>query len=312
MPKKKPSGIKTEIKKNMSLDSFICTFAVCISAVILGSQAAALRIVFCGTVGAILDLISNKFILKNKETDFLSVVSQSVMIALVLPADVPLFVCFTALAVMVFVAKLPFGGDDYAPFVPSAVGICFVYTLFSAQCSSFGGTTVAEMLKTGDAIGLNVFSVTSLLCGNYPGGIGACALLPLLGVAVYLLIRQRHKFICAAGFILMSAVFALLFPRISGSPAVSAVMELSAGSLVFTALFILPESIYLSRKSSKAFVFGAAAGLICMLLRYVSPFADSAPFSVLLTCALWPLFAVNKPKMKKHIVYKKAGKANEK
>lgn len=311
MPKAKPSGIKATIQKNMSIDYFICTLAVCISATVCGGQGAFLRIAFCGLVGVILDLICSKLILKSDENDALYSVSQGMIIALLLPADIPFYICFIALSIMVFVAKLPFGAGNKVPFVPCAVGICFVYAVFSQQCFDFGGTSVAEMLKMGDYLNLNVFSVTSILCGNYPGAVGTCAVLPLLGVGIYLFIRQRHKFYCFSAFVLVVSAFAVVFPKVSGSVVSSLVMELSAGSLLFTALFLLPESIYLSRKGEKAFLFGAVGGAIAMLLRYVSPLADSAPFSVMLLCALWPLFGIGKPKMKSKIVYKKAGKGNE-
>ena len=311
MASKQPTEIKAGTKNLISLDTFICAFAVCVSAVFISGKESLWRILLCAVLSVVFDISAIKLSGKKQELDRLDSLAQGMITALLLPYNVPFYVCVTALAVSVFVAKLPFGGKNNAPFVPSAVGICFVYLLFSSECFNFGDTTISEMLSSGDAISINVFSTSGILCGNYPGAMGTVAMLPLIGVAAYMLIKQRRKFLCFAGFVLASSVFAVLLPRISGSAFVSLIMELSAGSLIFTALFLLPESIFLPQENSKSMLFGAFAGCICMLLRYVSPLPDSAPFGVMLLCALWPLISFRKTKVKTKEAKKKAVKENE-
>ena len=52
------------------------------------------------------------------------------VIALCLPADAPIYVGVSAVIFAVFVAAMPFGGINKAPFVPAAAGMAFAVVCF--------------------------------------------------------------------------------------------------------------------------------------------------------------------------------------
>lgn len=71
-------------------------------------------------------------------------------------------------------------------------------------------------------------------------------------------------------------------------------MEISAGMLVFTALFLLPNPATLPKTHLQRLLYGMAAGGICMLLRYFGAYEEGACFAVLLMNAVWPMATADK------------------
>lgn len=242
--------------------------------------------------------------LKKQTLGDLSALSMGLIISLLLPAAAPLWLSVIASSFAILVIKLPFGGARYSPFVPAAAGVCFVslcfpehmFTyaaqqsvgLFSFEEGFQAGTTLLDILSSGKSVSLNTFGRIALFSGTYPGAIGTTSLLMMVAAVCYLFVRRPGRLYSTVGFIGACIAFSVLFPRVSSSLVSSAVLELSAGSLLFVSVLLINDPVTSPKEPDKALIYGAAAGVICMLLRHFAKIEDTACFAVLLINALWP------------------------
>ncbi len=303
----KTSKIKTLIGKDDMFRYNLDTVLLCLGLFAVGislNKLALYQGIACLLSGIISEYIGFSLILKKKSFSDLSVFASSLLIALLLPASAPLYVGILASAFAVFVAKLPFGDSRNAPFVPAAAGFCFVAMLFpeetftyaaegsallfSSQEGFIRGTTLLDMLSQGNSIRLNTFGIAALLSGNIPGAMGTTSILALLGVFGYRLIRDPKRLTVSAGFILSSAVFVCLFPRLHTDILTCMILELCAGSLIFTALMLINDPVSSPAKPLRGLLYGALAGIISMALRYFGNIYDGSVFAVLIMNCLWP------------------------
>ncbi len=305
---------KDNIKPKADLDMLFVCLALSVSGVFIGGSMALFQIAVCAITCLLCEYLAFKVILKKESVNFYEAVCDGVLIALLLSADSPVYIGLCAVAFCVFVCKMPFGGKKYAPFSPVAGGICFVYTLFKNECFNyfsendtllsvssrgFGKSdSLLEMLKNGDSISLNVFDISSILCGNFPSAIGTASVLTLVGVSLFLLIRKKEKLFCFLPFVVSSALIAAAFPRVNSGALCSIIMELSAGSLIFSGILFLCESERLPKSKLSAVLYGVVSGVLFMALRFISPATDSAPFCVLIMNSLYPLFSKERTRVR--------------
>lgn len=290
-----------------SRDMIIMCSALLICAVYLNGVTALLQAAVCVVSAVLCEYVFSKAVLKKNTLGDLSAVSSALLIALMLPSCAPLWIGASASCVSYLVAKLPFGSARYAPFVPEAVAICFCYicfpehmSLYPASSSGFeicfsssesfvSGASLLELLKNGSSIKLNALGIFSLLGGSYPSALGTSSMLALLGVAAYMLIQRPTRLISSVGYIASAAIFAFCFPRTTSGRLSSVALEISAGSLVFVALLILNDPVSSPKKTLSSLIYGAVAGVLCMLLRHYAKVFDPSCFSVLMINALWPV-----------------------
>lgn len=293
-----------------NLDTIIPALFLLAVGIFENGALAVLQAVTCVLTSCVSEYLSFKLILRReKPLSDLGAVSTGLLISLLLPPCAPLFVGAVASAFAVLVCKLPFGSTRNSPFVPCAAAICFsglcfgeyVFTypasqstelVFSNSESFVSGVSLLDMLSRGTVLRLNTFNVNALLSGSFPGATGTTCLLALAAVLVYVAVRRPKRLFCSFGFLLTCALFAFAFPRTSFGRVSSVVTELCAGSLIFVALLVLNEPVTSPKKKGLAFLYGAAAGISCMLVRLFLKNADvdSACLSVMIVNAFAPIF----------------------
>ncbi len=231
------------------------------------------------------------------------------MIALLLPASAPYWLPAAGSAFAIVAAKLPFGSAQKTPFVPAAAGIAFlcvcwpelVFTYPAVAMEQPGqvlvtgskdfveGASFASMLRVHNSISGNILSYFNAVIGKVPGPMGATCMLVMFGVAIAFFMFHSSLWLSSAGFVAVCSVCSVLFPRILTGRKLSLTMEISAGMLVFTALFLLPNPATLPKTHLQRLIYGMAAGALCMLLRYFGAYEEGACFAVLLMNAAWPM-----------------------
>ncbi len=226
----------------------------------------------------------------------LSGVYAAACTALMMPAGIPLYIPAMAAVFAVAAVKIPFGSK--APFSPAAAGFAFVCVCFKDLIFDFSGDTaskllgnasIGSMLANGNSIHLDAANITDIIGGNVAGPLGTGCGILMLGCCAYLFVRRKRALLATAGFIAVCVLFAALFPRINASALTSIVLELSAGSLMFAAVFLVTDPAMLPKKSVNRVVYGAVCGLTCMLMRYAGAFEEPVCFAVLLANGLKPV-----------------------
>lgn len=308
--------------------------AVCLTLTAIGVYLngiyALWQVAVCALSAVLSELISFKLVLKKNTVGDLSALTTGMLIGLMLPVSAPFYVGMSAAVFAIVVAKLPFGDVRNTPFVPAAAGFCLSAIMFSDAVFTYPetgsdfafydsetftkGETLFDMLSKGDSLSLNVFGRIELLSGAYPGAVGTTSMLTLLGVFAFLCLRRRKRMFACIGYLSAASVIAFIFPRVNSGRFSSVIAELCAGGLIFVAMLLITDPVASPLKPLRSFVYGAAAGLICMLLRYFSKTPDPSCFSVLIINAVWPVLtgetvlnkkkatAVSKPSKKKPAV----------
>jgi len=227
------------------------------------------------------------FLLKGGQTTVrdLSAVFTGAAIALMLPAGSSPLLAAAGSVFAVCAAKLPFGGAMHTPFVPAAAGMAFLCVSWPQKVFFYDGVSVAAMLQVKNAIRLNPLNLFDLLLGGYPGPMGTGCIAVLLACSAYFLIRRRRALWAPLGFLAACAAMAAIFPRVYSGPLTSVVMELSAGSLVFAAIFLLPDPASAPPGRAAGFVYGVFAGALCMLLRRFGAWEEGVFFAILIANA---------------------------
>jgi len=276
--------------------------------------ANALRTAAVAALTAVLcELAAARLILHKRTVDDWSAVVTGVWIACMLPAEVkstfsaPVYAAVGA-AFAVLVVKIPFGGAMHAPFTPAAAGfafltVCFPKTVFfyipSTTAPPAYSKSLALMLQHGRSV-IEGKQMSGILLGQSTGPMGTgCILLIAAAFGAMLLLNKRRRTaaLCSLAFAGTVAALSFLLPRVV-DPGTgewlrirldSVVMELCSGSLLFAAVFLLPDPAIMPQRWFTRVGFGALAGALCVLLRQLGSFEETVCFAILLADAFMPL-----------------------
>ncbi len=279
-------------------DYIIMLIAPCIVSVIYyGSRAAA--VIAVSILSAIISDFAANFMLKRSFLlRDLSNIFIGAAIAVMMPAGVPLYVPAIAAAAGVLTAKIPFGSSLRTPFVPAAAGfaiasVCFKEEVFTythnIDDKLFGAQSLASLLAQGNPIRINIGNVFDVISGNISGPMGTGCGILMVVCCGYLFVRRRSALLATAGFIGACVIFAMVFPRVSTSPLISVVLELSAGSLLFGAVFLITDHATLPKGGAVKVVYGAVCGIICMFMRSFGTYEETVCFAVLMANGFLPV-----------------------
>ena len=269
----------------------------------------AVRLMVLSVLTAVLCEAAGSFIFKAQASvSDLSAVATGLMTSLCMPASAPYYLPCIASAFAVIVAKLPFGNARSHMFTPAAAGIAFVTicmpdrvfsypailssgtTAVSGGQGFFPGTSIAYMLSQKNSVGTGLLNYVDVLVGSVSGPMGATCSIALFGALLFLAVRRPKNFTVSVSFLAVCFIYALLFPRVLTGRFVSAFMEICGGTLLFSSVFFLTDDKLLPKSFYSRICYGAAAGLMCMIMRSVGKFEDSTVFAVLLANGLVTAF----------------------
>lgn len=272
--------------------------------------ARAILIIALSVVSALLsEAAGSKFIGKKPRFRDMSSVYTGVLLALMMPASVPLWMPVVGSAFAVLTIKIPFGGAYRAPFSCAAAAFSFlcicrpdaVFAYPAIENSSVDpnnfveGVSVAASLGKSGNPGITAVELINAFIGSVPGAMGMTSAVIMIGVLIYIFVRRPKSFINSAGFLLVCLVGAILTTAFSGGKFFSEnsfrliCVRLFSGFTMGIAAFLITEEGPSPKKKLHRFLYGALAGAVYIVLRYVSIFEDAGCFAVLAVNAVWPL-----------------------
>lgn len=260
-----------------------------------GLQAVKILCVSVGTA-ILCDIIFSIVIKQNYTIDDFSTFYTGIIIALMMPASVPLFIVAIASAFSVLVVKIPFGGALNTPFVPAAAGFSFAAFCFkdyvfayTAGRETMDHTALTSLLISGNSLRPDTSSVIDMISGNIAGPIGTGCIIVIIGCAVYLFFNRRSSLLATAGFLSACIIFALIFPRTNSPLYFNLLIELSSGSLLFGAVFLVTDHATVPKRKINKVIYGFFTGVVCMSMRKLNAFPEPICFAVILGNAFSPL-----------------------
>ena len=227
----------------------------------------------------------------------LSAVVTGLLLALNLPAGLPLWMSILGSVFAIAVAKQVFGGLGMNPFNPALAARAFMLISFTGPMTTWlkpichckcPPATDAMTMATPLAFVRNgqldqLPSLWNMLIGNMPGCIGEVSSIAILLGVAYLLWRKVITWHIPVSIIATTVVYAL----ISGRAPVH--VEIFTGGLLLGACFMATDYVTSPITAKGKLIFGFGCGLICMLIREFGGYPDGCSFAILIMNAVCPL-----------------------
>ena len=193
---------------------------------------------------------------------------MGLVLVLLCPPGIPMWMLLLGVVLTIFVGKQIFGGIGGYPMHPAMVGILILtlswpHQLYPVGAVSIGAPNPAVVVVT--ALGGIALALSGYVRWQVPLG-------TLLGVALGTLLFRGSL---DGGFL----------------------AQLASGHIVLMAFFIGTDTTSSPANRLAAFLFGAALGLLVMLIRAYGVWADAVPFAVVLANVLNPLLDRIRPRV---------------
>ena len=239
----------------------------------------------------------------------LSAVVTGLLLALNLPAGLPLWMAVVGSVFAIFIAKQVFGGLGMNPFNPALAARAFMLISFTGPMTTWlkpisrCGCSEAAACATPHAMAKGVEAMTTatplafikngsvpdglglwdMLIGNMPGCIGEVSAIALAIGAIYLLFRKVITWHIPVAFLATVAVYALIAGR------APAHVEILTGGIMIGACFMATDYVTSPTTAKGKLIFGFGCGLLCMLIRQFGSYPEGCSFAILIMNAVCPL-----------------------
>ena len=298
--------VVTPVKtQNLMLDVIIALLPLTVYGIYLFSIPALVRIVVSVLCCVGFESLFRKICKLDIRVKDLSAVITGLLLALVIPPNLPIWMLILGCFFAIVVAKEFFGGLGANVFNPALVGRAFMFVSFSGAMTSwiqpgnsiFDAMSTATPLKLINAkegiamsaseiaktlnLGSSTDLYTQLILGNHAGCIGETSILLILLGFAYLLFK---KVIDWRTPVTMMAT-AVAITAIGG---INPILTLTSGGLAFGAVFMATDYVTSPVTPKGKLLFGAGCGLITGLIRLFSGMPEGVMYSILIMNAVVP------------------------
>ena len=240
---------------------------------------------------------------ENTIGDF-SAVLTGLLLALNLPAGLPLWMAALGSVFAIAICKQVFGGLGMNPFNPALAARAFLLISFTGPMTTWlkpfwwrtpdavtTATPLATMKPMFEAVPTAsatpsvdaLPALQDLLVGNMPGCIGEVSAIALLIGAAYLLIRKVISWHIPVAFIGTVWIYSLIS---GGAPAH---VQVLTGGVIIGAFFMATDYVTSPITSKCKIIFGVSCGILCMLIRQFGSYPEGCSFAILVMNAFVPL-----------------------
>ena len=251
------------------------------------------------------EALIQKFLVKGKQTvTNLSAVVTGLLLAMNMPANIPLWIVAVGALVAIGVAKMPFGGLGKNPFNPAIVARVFLLIAYPAQMTSFSqpsvegfvdaysGATPLAAAKAG-LLNFGEYDMLGMVAGNMAGSLGEIATLALLLGGAYLLVRRVITWHIPVSVLGTMAIFAAIYGAFSFTTPhlVSnfALFHLLGGGAVLGAVFMATDYVTSPMTTKGMVLYGVGIGAITMIIRLWGAYPEGMSFAILIMNSVVPL-----------------------
>ena len=241
-------------------------------------------------------------ITKKKQTvGDLSAVVTGLLLALNLPATIPLWQCVVGALFAIVVVKCLFGGLGQNPVNPAITARVFMLVAFGSMATAAFPTVVDTVAGATPLASEQATSLTDLLLGLHGGAIGETCAAALLVGFIYLLVRRVISWHLPVVFIGTVFLASLCMEGFNFTAALAAVLS---GGLLIGAIFMATDYVTSPATAWGKVIFGVGAGLITFMIRYFGVYPEGVSFAILLMNIVTPFI----DSWTKHKVFGKGGK----
>ncbi len=215
-----------------------------------------------------------------------SALVTGMILALNMPANIPLWIPVLGGVFAIVVVKQLYGGLGQNFMNPALAGRCFLLISFAGKMSNFtldgwSGATPLAQLKAGQAV-----DVTAMFIGRIPGTIGEVSVIALLVGAAYMVAKKVISLWIPLTYILTTAVFVFIFGQ-QDLGFVAA--HVCGGGLIFGAFFMATDYVTSPITPKGQIAFGVLLGILTGLFRLFGGSAEGVSYAIIISNMLVPL-----------------------
>lgn len=264
------------------LDVVIALVPASIAAVILFGIPALIVIAVCVVSAVAGEALFNLIIKKEQTIGDLSAVVTGLILALNLPANIPLWQASVGSLFAIIIVKGIFGGLGKNIVNPAITARVFMLIAFGSMTAaafpegvdSISGATPLANLANDQAVNL-----MDLFLGKCGGALGeTCALALLIG-GIYLIVRKVITWHIPIAFIGTTFLFTL---AVEGGDFETALAWVLSGGLIIGAFFMATDYVTSPTTAKGKLIFGIGAGVITVLIRFWGGYPEGVSFAILL------------------------------
>lgn len=246
-------------------------------------------------------------------SDF-SALLTGLLLALNLPATIPLWMCVVGGVFAIIIGKQVFGGLGMNFMNPALAGRCFMVLSFSSAVTSFtikegadwmygiavdatSSATPLMQVKTGAMLG-DLPSLKDMFLGTTTGTIGETSVIALLIGAAYLLIRKIITWHIPVIYIATFVCIDFIYQCVMGGAPYPILYELCGGGLMLGAWFMATDYVTSPITRKGQVIYAILLGLLTALFRFFGESAEGVSFAIIIGNCAVPLierFTIPKP-----------------
>ena len=225
----------------------------------------------------------------------LSAVVTGLLLALNLPATIPLWMAALGGVFAILTVKMLFGGLGQNFMNPALAARCFLLISFPTamtafECDAYTGATPLAALKAGEQV-----NVMDMVMGHTAGTIGETSVIALVAGACFLLALGVIDLRIPGSYIVTFVLFAGIFGGRGFDPAYLSA-QLAGGGLMLGAFFMATDYVTRPITIKGQYVFGIFLGIMTGIFRIFGPGAEGVSYAIVLGNLVVPLIErVTKP-----------------
>ena len=230
-----------------------------------------------------------------------SAMVTGLLLAMTLPASIPLYQAALGSVFAIVVVKLMAGGLGQNVFNPALTARALMMVIWPVSMVRFNalgvdGVTAATPLHHMVMPALPEESLMDMFLGNIPGCIGEVSAAALILGGIYLVIRKVISPRIPVAYLGTVAVLTLIFSK-TGNPIAWMLYSLTGGGVMLGAIFMATDYATSPVTAKGQILYGIGCGVLTVVLRYFGLYPEGVTYAILLMNALtWALDRYTAPR----------------
>ena len=228
-----------------------------------------------------------------------SALVTGMLLALTLPASVPLGIAVLGSVFAIVLAKCMCGGLGQNILNPALAARAFLMLLFPAALTHYeaiDGISSATPLHCMVMPSLPEYSLMDMFLGRIPGSIGELSALALLLGGVFLVARKVISPKIPLAYLGSVAVLTLIFSK-TGSPVAWMLYSVLGGGVMLGAIFMATDYATSPVTPMGQILYGIGCGALTVFFRYYGLFPEGVTYAILLmNLAAWGIDRITAPR----------------
>jgi len=272
-------------------DVVIALLPATVAGIVIFGLSALWVVLTCVLTAVLSEFLFNLVVKKRQTVTDFSAVVTGLLLALNLPATVPLWQAVVGTVFAIIIVKCFFGGlgcNVVNPAITARVFMLIAFTEVTAAAFPVGvdavsSSTPLSLLKEGRIE--EVPGLLDLFLGKIGGAIGETCVVALLIGGIYLVVRRVIQWYLPVAFI--GTTFLLTW-AVSSWDVTLATTHLLSGGLFIGAIFMATDYVTSPTTPVGKLIFGVGAGALTVLIRFWGGYPEGVSFAILLMNILNP------------------------